>query len=272
MYKNYSVLMSVYCKENPEYLRDSMISIYEQTLPTNDFVLVCDGPLNNALDQVIEDMQHVFGNTLHVYRLEENRGLGEALNYGLHQCKNELVARMDSDDMSLKDRCEKELQVFNSNNKIAIVSGGIEEFIDSPKNITGKRVVPKTTVEIINFSKKRNPFNHPAVMLRKSIALEVGGYSEKFHLFEDYYLWIRILMCQYQGINLQDTLVYMRTSANSYERRGGVDYAKDLLRFHKWMLDKKWSSASDFLLAAVPHAFVCIAPNFLRRIIYGRIR
>ena len=112
MGEKYSVLMSVYYREKPEFLRQSMESILHQTVPTDDFVLVCDGPLNPELDAVIAQMQQAFGPVLYVLRLKQNGGLGKALNAGIQHCKNELVARMDSDDISRPDRCEKQLKVF----------------------------------------------------------------------------------------------------------------------------------------------------------------
>ena len=103
---NYSVLMSVYHKEKAEFLREALDSIWNQTVQTDDFVLVCDGPLNEELDSVIAEHEKAHPGVLHVIRLEKNGGLGNALNIGIKQCKNELIARMDSDDISYPDRCE----------------------------------------------------------------------------------------------------------------------------------------------------------------------
>ena len=102
---DYSVLMAVYSKEQPEHLRQAMESIYNQTVPTNNFVLVCDGPLTGELDAAISDMQERFGASLEIVRLANNGGLGNALNEGIKHCKNELIARMDSDDIAYPDRC-----------------------------------------------------------------------------------------------------------------------------------------------------------------------
>ena len=187
MSENYSVLMSVYYKEHPEYLRQSMQSIYDQTVPTDDFVLVCDGPLTPELDAVIADMQDQFGPRLRVCRLLKNGGLGKSLNFGIKQCKNDLVARMDSDDISRPDRCKRQLAVFADHPDYSIVSGIVEEFSDTPDNISVRRVVPEGQSEIIAFAKKRNPFNHPCVMYKKSAVEAAGGYQD-FYLLEDYYL------------------------------------------------------------------------------------
>ena len=124
--QNYSVLMSVYFKEAPEYLRQAIESIQAQTFPTDDFVLVCDGPLNDALDAAIAEKQQEMGETLNVVRLAKNSGLGNALNKGIKHCKNELVARMDSDDIAYPNRCEKQIAVFNAHPEVSICSGIVE--------------------------------------------------------------------------------------------------------------------------------------------------
>ena len=166
--QNYSVLMSVYHKEKPEYLRQAIESIQSQTVPASDFVLVCDGPLNPELDAVIAVKQQEMGMTLNVVRLEKNGGLGNALNEGIKHCKNELIARMDSDDIAYPDRCEKQLAVFSAHTEVSICSGIVEEFTTSPEIIDARRVPPETNAEIVEFAKKRNPFNHPCVMYKKS--------------------------------------------------------------------------------------------------------
>lgn len=131
-YKGYSVLMSVYYKEKPEYLKQAIDSIQTQTLPTDDFVLVCDGSLNDELDSVIMAKQQEMGTVLNVVRLAKNGGLGNALNEGIKHCKNELVARMDSDDIAYTDRCEKQIEVFNTHPEVSICSGIVEEFTTEP--------------------------------------------------------------------------------------------------------------------------------------------
>lgn len=266
---NYSVLMSVYYKENAKFLKESMESIYNQTVPTNDFVLVCDGALTAELDTVIEIMQLKFGDVLQVIRLEKNSGLGNALNEGIRHCKNELVARMDSDDISYSNRCENELKCFEQQKNLSIVSGTIVEFSNNIQEITGKRELPSTHDEICRFSRKRSPFNHPAVMFKKSEVKKAGGYSEKYPLFEDYYLWVRMLQKGCIARNLKEPLLYMRTPAEMYMRRGGKTYAKNMLRFHQWMKSVKWSSSVDYFSGAVPHAVVCVMPNGMRKRIYS---
>ena len=166
-YGAYSVLMSVYSKENPAWLKLAIESIQDQTLPTSDFVLVCDGPLTPELDGVIAEKHCQMGEILMVVRLEKNVGLGNALNEGIKHCRNELVARMDSDDIAYPDRCEKQVAIFNKYPIVSICSGTVMEFSKNPETINCKRVLPEKNKEIIEFAKKRNPFNHPCVMYEK---------------------------------------------------------------------------------------------------------
>ena len=267
----YSVLMSVYHKEQPMFLEESLQSILNQTIPTDDFVLVCDGPLTNELDDVINGMQSKFGDVLHVVRLPQNGGLGNALNHGLKFCKNELVARMDSDDVSRPDRCEKQLHVFRSNQNISLSSGTVSEFDSDIHSPTGKRQLPISNEEIISFSRKRNPINHPCTMFKKSAVIESGGYKETFHLFEDYYLWVRMLQHHFMAYNLPDVLLDMRTPSDMYMRRGGKEYAKDMLRFHEWMKETGWTTNTDYITGAWPHAIVCVLPNKMRKAVYNAL-
>ena len=267
----YSVLMSVYLKESPEFLRQSMESIYNQTIPTDNFVLVCDGPLNAGLYKVIEEQKGKFQEALKIIQLEKNCGLGNTLNEGMKHCCHELVARMDSDDISFPKRCERQLQVFKDRPEVAICSGTVLEFKNTLDRITGRRILPEKYEEICKFSHKRNPFNHPAVMFRKLAVEKSGGYQERYHLFEDYDLWVRMLMKGYKGYNLKFPILYMRVSEDMYARRGGKSYAKTMLQIHWWMKQSGWTKGCEYITGAVPHAVICVLPNRLRKWIYQRL-
>lgn len=268
VYDSYSVLMSVYAKEKAEYLKQAMESIWNQTVQTDDFVLVCDGPLNNELDAVIESMQYDHPDSLHVIRMKENGGLGVALNVGLKHCRHDLIARMDSDDIACHDRCERQIALFREHPEVSLCSGTVIEFIHSTDHIVGKRELPGTYEEIIEFSKKRNPCNHPAVMFKRTAVEAAGGYDEKFHLFEDYYLWVRMLRNGVKAMNITDVILYMRTPVDLYLRRGGRDYAKNMLAFHRWMKSVGWISTGGYLTGALPHALICVMPNSIRKLVY----
>lgn len=269
-YKEYSVLMSVYHKERPEYLKQAIESIQVQSLSTNDFVLVCDGPLNDELDAVIQTKQLEMGENLNVVRLAKNRGLGNALNEGIKHCKNELVARMDSDDIAYPDRCEKQIAVFNTHSEVSICSGIVEEFTTDPNTVDTKRVPPETNAEIIEFAKKRNPFNHPCVMYKKSAVKAVGSYQD-FYLLEDYYLWLRMLMAGYQGYNIQEPLLHMRAGSDMYKRRAGWKYAKTQAKLFKFMKQQGFIGNGQYIKSCVIRSGSALAPNWLRKFMFERV-
>lgn len=264
---NYSVLMSVYFKEKPEYLAAAMESIFQQTVPTDDFVLVCDGPLTPELDAVIEEKQAAHRDILHLVRLEKNGGLGNALNIGLRECRNELVARMDSDDISRPNRCEKQLAVFASRPEVSITSGIVEEFTGTVDNIHTRRVPPKTQEEIARFARKRNPFNHPCVMYKKQAVQDAGGYQD-FWLLEDYYLWIRMLQHGTVGYNLQEPLLWMRAGSDLYKRRAGWKYAMTQRNLFRFMRRTGFISTPEYLVRVLVRTGSSMAPNWLRTLMF----
>lgn len=265
----YSVLMSVYYKEKAEYLNEAMESIWNQTVLTDDFVLVCDGPLTDELENVIANNKKNHPQ-LNIVRLAKNSGLGVALNTGLKVCKNELVARMDSDDISLPRRCELQLNEFKTHPQISILSGVIEEFCDD--EVQSKRILPITMEEIVPFSKKRNPFSHPAVMFKKTDVLKSGGYNERFHLLEDYYLWIRMFINGYTGRNLTETILKMRVPLDMFSRRGGTKYAKEIFKFFCWMKEIGWINYKEFFYGSILRVIYSMLPNTIKKIMFKLAR
>ena len=257
---NYSVLMSVYAGENSEFFKSSIESMLAQTVPTDDFILVCDGPLTPALDKVIAEFEE-----LKVMRLPQNQGLAEALNIGLRHCKYELVARMDSDDISLPHRIEQQLKLNKD-----IVGSAIQEFISKPGDASTLRSLPTDQTNILRFAKRRNPFNHPSVLYRKSAVLKAGGY-ENYPLCEDYQLWVKMLMAGNSAANIPEPLVYMRVGSGLYKRRGGISYFKIMLKFRRWMYGIGFSGPIDFCYCLLVHAVSCFAPDSLRRFIYTKL-
>lgn len=266
----YSVLMAVYAKDKNDYFRQAIESIQAQTLPTDDFVLVCDGPLNQGLDGIIAAKQREMGTVLTVVRLERNCGLGKALNEGIKHCKNELVARMDSDDISYPDRCEKQVEIFRKHPEVSICSGTVEEFTDKPNIVDARRILPKKNLEILEFAKSRNPFNHPCVMYKKSAVEAVGSYQD-FYLLEDYYLWIRMLMAGYQGYNIQEPLLHMRAGADMYRRRAGIKYARSQLNLFTYMEQKGFISWRQWLKSCALRGMSSLAPNWMRKFVFEKV-
>ena len=265
---DYSVLMTVYKKEKPEYLKSAIESMLNQTVPPAQFVLVCDGPLNPELDDAIES----FGERLDVLRLEENRGPGYARSEGFKLCRYELTATLDSDDISVPDRCEKQLEAFENDPSLALVGGEIEEFYDDPDSAHSVHKVPLTHGEIISYSKLRNPFMSSSVMIKNRVYDAVGGFRTDWRVFEDYELWVRILQGGYKTANLPKVLVKMRTPEDFYKRRGGRKYAKKMVAFRKQLKRSGWINRRQYAVGTYPYYLVCIMPNGMRKLVFKLLR
>ena len=252
--------MSLYKKEHPDYLRLSLDSMINQTVKPDEIVLVEDGPLTDELYAVVEE----YKSYLKIVVNETNLGLGLALNEGLKACSNELVARMDTDDISETNRCEKQLLYFDNHPNTTILGGQIEEFITDPKDVVGKRIVPETDGELKNFMKKRCPFNHMTVMFKKTDIIVAGNYQDWFWN-EDYYLWIRLALEGFVFANLPETLVHTRVGVDMYQRRGGNKYFKSEIGIQKLMLEKKMIGRGTYIMNCGKRLIVeKLMPNIIR--------
>ena len=223
---NFSVLLSLYHKENPSALDQCFHSLWqEQTVLPNEIVLVLDGPIGVELSSIVQEWQSQIGAVLKIFPLQQNVGLGKALNIGLEKCSNEWVFRMDTDDICKADRFEKQLQYIQKNPNIVLFGGQILEFHQHPNDSDVIKCVPLKHEDIKQFSQKRCPFNHMTVAYKKSIILELGGYQH--HLFmEDYNLWLRVIGAGYLVANLKDIILYARVGNGMHARRKGIEYIK----------------------------------------------
>lgn len=217
----FSVLMSLYHKETPNNLHLCLQSLCKQSTKANEIVLVFDGVLPAELEQVVDDYQSLL--PLKIVRLQHNVGLGRALNAGLQACSHDWVFRMDSDDIALFDRFQKQCQFLQDHPEITLLGGQIEEFNTHPEQTHAKRLVPTSHSAIQKFAQSRNPFNHMTVAYRKDAVLQAGSYQHHLGM-EDYNLWLRMLADGVQTANLPDTLVYARTGNGMLARRRGLTY------------------------------------------------
>lgn len=265
----YSVLMSVYHKENPDFLKSSIESTLNQTVQPSDFVIVCDGPLTESLDAILDEYALRLPRLFQLLRLVENKGQGIALQKGIELCKNEFIARMDSDDINVPDRCEMQLKAFDDNPELSLIGGQIDEFETNPELPYASRKVPLSYGEIVAFAKKRNPFNHMTVMFKKTAVLNAGNY-QSFMLFEDYWLWIRILQSGIKAQNLPQTLVKVRAGKGMLARRGGWDYAKKHVAFQKAIYKMGFLSRAQFLSNVFVRVSASIAPSWARKLLYNK--
>lgn len=263
--------MSVYYKEKPEYLKLAIQSMLDQTIKADEFIIVKDGPLTPELDSVIDFYIDYAPGLFNIITNPTNLGLGPALRKGVIASKNELIARMDSDDFSVPNRCEEQLKLFEKDPELGMVGSYEAEFIDSIDNVVSIHKEPETNQEIYNFMRRRCAVLHPTVIFRKSEVIRAGNYQETsfYAVYEDYDLFARMIFdAKVKCYNIQECLYYIRTSEDFYERRGGVEYAKTVLRF-KWnQFKKKHMSFMDFCISGLGQAFVCILPNKVRKMIY----
>jgi glycosyltransferase involved in cell wall biosynthesis len=267
----FSVLMSIYYKEQPEYFNRAMLSIWDdQTIRPGEIVLIEDGPLSKELYMVIKSWKVKLGNSLIIIHLENNLGLGRALNIGLERCSYDLVARMDTDDICRQDRFEKQLLLF-SGGDVDICSSWVGEFYKNEKEIVSCKKLPELHDDIVEFGKKRCPMNHPAVMYRKSTVLEVGGYGE-YRFSQDYHLWVRMILNGAKLYNIQECLVNMRVGHSMLNRRGGVNYAINEINLQYKFLGFGLITIFRFILNLLIRIPVRLLPNRLRYFVYKIIR
>lgn len=262
----FSVLMSVYNKENPDYLRQSLDSIFKQTLPPAEVVLVQDGPLDDEMLQVIDHYQ-TNHEELKTVRLPECQGLGGALNEGLRHCSNDLVARMDTDDISKPDRFKIQIEWMEQHPEVDVCGSWIDEFTGATTNVISSRKPPRDHQAILHFARKRNPINHPTVVFRRQAVEKAGGYQH-FYLFEDYYLWIRMMMSGSQFHNIQQSLLLFRMSDDMFQRRGGLKYTQSEIRLQRQLHHMGFIGWGTMLQNIVYRTVVRNMPNRLRRFVY----
>lgn len=262
----FSVLMSVYHKENPLFLEEAVKSVFQQSLLPDEVIIVEDGVLTDELYTALGNLEGRYPEIKRI-KLSYNEGLGRALNEGLKYCSHDIVARMDTDDIALPDRFLKQLEIIQQYPDAEIVSSWIDEFIDSPDNIISTRKLPQFPYQIYQYAKSRCPVNHPCVVFKKSAVLFAGGYQH-FPLFEDYYLWIRLLMNGAKFYNIQESLLLFRTSSDLYKRRGGLKHGINEIKFQYQIKKIGFISWWKFTQNIVIRFIVRVLPNSTRKIIY----
>lgn len=265
----FSVLLSIYKKEQASYFKQSLDSLFSQTLLPDEIVLVKDGPLTNELECLVANYQQR-SSILKVISLPMNNGLGKALNEGLKHCSYDIVARMDTDDIAKPDRFEKQIKVFAEHPELDVVGAWIDEFEGDTLNIISTRKLPMLSTAIYEFAKMRSPLNHPVVMFKKDAVLNVGGYLH-FPLLEDYYLWVRMLMNGAKFYNIQESLLYFRFSPNMFKRRGGWRYVLNEFRFQYMIYRIGFISLNRFLINICIRLSVRLIPNCIRSFLYKKV-
>lgn len=267
-YPSFSVLMSIYYKEKPEYLRQCFDSLLNQTVQANEWVIVKDGPLTDELEQVLHEYENKNPNLIKYVAFEKNQGLGLALRAGVPACSNELIARMDTDDICREDRFEIQLQEFMNDSSLDICGSHIKEFDQDIHHTISQRKVPLNNEEIIQYQKRRSAYNHMTVMFKKRSVLKAGNY-EHAPLMEDDMLWTRMIIAKCKGKNIDVYLVYARTGLDMIERRGGWSYFKKYKTSRKKVYELGLASYWDYLYTLIIQLVVALMPNILRKYIFA---
>ena len=268
--QKFSVLMSVYYKEKPEYFDRALESIYNQTVRADEWVIVKDGVISQELQGVIDKYKQFDGTNIKEIQLEENKGLGIALSIGLPECGNELIARMDTDDIAAPNRFELQLDEFDKDPELDICGGQINEFETDENTIIAERRVPLTHDEIVQYQKRRSAFNHMTVMYKKSKVLEAGNYKH-CPLMEDDMLWVDMILAGAKCMNIDECLCRVRTNRDMIARRGGLKYYKKYKTARKMILDTGFISKKDYRKNNRIQFLVCVMPKGLRRFVFFKM-
>ena len=263
----FSVLISIYCKESPLYFREALNSVFAQTLQPAEIVLVKDGPLTPELDAVIEE----YSTRYPIFKIvtnETNLGLGLALAKGLSACSYEYVARMDTDDLIAPTRFEKEIRKLDEGYDVVSCWTGMFE-LDKNQLLCIKHR-PEKHDDIINLAHSRSPMSHPGCVFRRQAVIDAGNY-QICYLYEDYHLWVRMIMNGARFYNIQEVLYYVRTSPALIARRGGWRYMCNEIKTFRFFYNIGFYSRKDLLRNIITHSPVRILPVWIRRSILLRL-
>lgn len=266
----YSVLMSVYKKDEPSFLKEAIDSMLKQTVKCEQFILIEDGPLPDILQEVIDSYSCENPSLFSIVKLPQNMGLGKALDKGLEVCRNELVARMDADDISLPNRCEKLLALFEQNPKLGLAGTNIDEFYDDPHNIVTSRKVPCDYESICKFMRRRSPFNHPTVMFKKSEVERCGGYG-KMKRKQDLDLFARMLNMGCYALNINESLLLFRSNKDNYKRRRSWEYCKSYLDVALVNYKRGYCSIIDLAYVFAGQLTLHFAPMWLMKLLSDKL-
>jgi glycosyltransferase involved in cell wall biosynthesis len=266
---DFSMLMSVWGGDRPDYLADAFRStVHEQERRPEQVVVVQDGPVDEILAATITDLADTSPVRTLVLRLEQNIGLGPALDAGLDACDHDVVARMDADDVSLPNRFAVQLPIIEAG--ADIVGSGLLEFGDHPDEIVGRRTPPIDPEQIRARSRFADPFNHPTVVYRRSMVRAVGGYQQ-LALMEDYLLFAKMITAGAEVANVAEPLVKYRVGAGAYGRRGGLRLLRSELAMQRRFRDVGFTTRTQYVRNVVVRGGYRLVPESLRRAAYRRV-
>lgn len=265
----YTVVMSVYSGEKAEFLRESLTSMLTQTHPCSQLILVCDGGLTDELDSVIAELRSQYP-VLRVIRTKEPQGVGACANAALRRAKTEYIVKMDSDDISLPDRCERQLRYLAEHPEVDMLGAYIEEFDSDSGEHIAERCTPLTHSEITRFAKRRNPFNNQTLVYKRSAAVRAGGYTT-VRRCEDFEFVVRMLMNGAVGANLPEVLVRYRVTKDNLTRRRNLNNTVSFIAVRWHNHTEGFSSLTDFLIPCAAQLLLFILPQKLTGLFYSKL-
>lgn len=269
--EKFSVLMSIYYKEEPKYLEESLKSILiDQTLLPTEIIMVKDGKLTKELENVLDKYKKMFPTILKFFPLEKNVGLGKALQLGLQKCKCDIVMRMDTDDVAVPERFKKQIEYMKKHPEVAVLGGYIEEFENEVNNSKRIKQMPILYKSVLKYSKFRNPLNHMTVCFRKKDVLSVGNYQPLYFL-EDHYLWARILVAGKIVENLPEVLVYARIGNGFNDRRGNKKYIEGWKVLQSYLYKNKFINRFEKIRNMLGMYTIVYVPPQVRMFLYDNI-
>ena len=261
----FSALLSIYKGTTSADLSKCLSSLLLQTLRPDEVLVIKDGPISKGVENCLKHYNQQL--PLRTLEYPINRGLGPALQEALPHCKNDIVARVDTDDVCVPDRFLKQITYLQEHRTISVVGGALLEHYDSDRAHSVIRSAPTNHRRLTRYAKQRNPLNHPTVMFRKTDVLSSGGY-EKCDLFEDYYLWVKMIIHGYRLANLPDILVETDVNPDYFRRRGGLDYIRYEIQLAEKLRRLEFFTRLDkyrFIVSRLP---LRLSPWRLRRRIY----
>ncbi|WP_142849678.1 glycosyltransferase [Telmatospirillum sp. J64-1] len=268
----FSVLMATYAGDRAEWLRKALASIRNQTLHPAELVIVLDGPVSAASEQVITAFRATVPFPVLLVRLPENQGLAAALNAGLEVCTQPWCARMDSDDLCEPQRFERQWQALQAAPSIDVLGTWTAEFDQDPAVIERYKTAPADHDGILRLLRWRNVVQHPTVVFRSALVRRLGGYSTAYPYMEDYDLFLRLGQAGARFAVLPEVLLRFRANRQQRQRRGGFHYLATELRFRRDFHRRGLLSLPVFLASAAAMTVFRLAPEPLKLPLYSLVR
>lgn len=263
----YSVLMTVYISDSVTQLGVALDSIAAQTVIPSEFFIVGDGPLGEDVKALIKAYQAKL-DYIKFFQIDENVGLGEALNVGLSLITENIVMRMDADDYSVSCRAETLLQELANNDDLVVVGSNIGEFDESFSDCRSVIEYPENVdfLSLVNY--KRDPVGHAATMFYKDAILAAGGYKHCL-FFEDTYLWLRLAQKSSGKFKtIQKVLYFARVGNGFYKRRSGVSYIVIEIRNFITFYSEGLITLKSMVLNIATRPFIRLLPTYFISLVY----